>query len=146
MALCVSVVKLLRKTLATETQRSHGDPQRLIFRQTPPQAGLSNLFLSSNVKTQRHVRQMRVIILRLGAERKLALVVVDVLISKIPIEMAINLDRQPSFGRLETHGIRRNQRASQNRRERAGTNEASTSGVGYTVALPAILIDPIGRK
>src|SRR2546430_7377609 len=49
-----------------------------------------------------HVRQMRVIILRLGAERKLALVVVDVLISKIPIEMAINLDRQPPFGRLET--------------------------------------------
>ena len=33
--LCASVVELLNKTLTTETQRSHREPQRRILRQTP---------------------------------------------------------------------------------------------------------------
>src|SRR5690349_20717019 len=65
-------------------------------------------FLASEVKAQGRVRQMRVIVLRPWSNQR-ALVVVVVLISNIPIEPAMQPDRETRLRRLKTHRIRRDE-------------------------------------
>ena len=54
------------------------------------------LFFSSKVNSQRCIRQMSVIILRAWTDQR-TLIVVVVLVPKIPIQMAVDLNRQPAF-------------------------------------------------
>ena len=75
---------------------------------------------------------MRVIVLRPRANQR-AFVVVVVLITEIPIEPSVDLDRQPCFRRLETHRVRRDQRSRRSRRIREA------------VALSGVLVDSISR-
>ena len=59
------------------------------------------------------------------------LVVVEILVSQVPIKSSINFDRETRFGRLETHGIRVDQRAR-------------TAGwIREAVALPVVLVDSV---
>src|ERR1044072_6116202 len=63
-------------------------------------------FLTPEVKTQRRVWQVRVIILRPWTNQP-ALVVVVVLIPDVPIQSPVQSDREPALRRLKTHRIRR---------------------------------------
>src|SRR5437764_98969 len=76
----------------TQTPAVAVDPCWSLVR--PHQRQLRSLFLSPDVQTQRHVRQMRVIVLGPGAARKsiekLAFVVSEILIAKVPIEEPVN--------------------------------------------------------
>ena len=54
------------------------------------------LFLAAEVKAQRRIRQMRVIVLRPGTNKH-AFVVVVVLIPDIPIKPPVDLYREPGL-------------------------------------------------
>src|SRR2546421_4737448 len=108
---------------------------------SPRQRQLRSLFLSPDVQTQRHVRQMRVIVLGPRAARKsiekLAFVVSEILIAEVPIEVPVYLDGQPGFRRLEIIRIRSDKRATEvcyDRSRAAGRYEApgNRSSTGRT--------------
>ena len=63
-----------------------------------------NLLPAAEVQAQRRIRQMRVIVLRPWTYYR-AFVVIVVLIANVPIKPVVQLDGQPRFGRLKTHGI-----------------------------------------
>lgn len=73
------------------------------------------------------------IILRPWAHYR-AFIVVVVLIPHIPIKPVMQLDCQPRFRRLKTHGIRRDQRSR------------PTSRIGDATPLPSVLVDSIRCK
>ena len=75
---------------------------------------------------------MRVIILRTRTDDCIFVVVV-ILVSKVPIHPAAELDCQPNFGRLETHRVGIDQRPW------------CPSRIGKSTALTVILIDSIAR-
>src|SRR5690349_804685 len=74
----------------------------------------SALFLTSDIDPQRHVGQMRMIVLwahRVKWKRphESVFVVIEVLITQVPIQMPVQSNRKPAFRRLETHRIRSNE-------------------------------------
>lgn len=54
------------------------------------------LFFAAEIKAQRRVRQVRVIVLRPWTNYR-AFVVIVVLVANVPIEPIVQLDRQPRF-------------------------------------------------
>src|SRR6185369_14946098 len=95
---------------------------------------LSNaLFSAPEIKTQRRIWQMRVIVLRPRTYDR-ALVVIVILIPNIPIKPLVQLDRQPRFGGLKTHRVRRDQRPR------------SAGRIRDSIPLPVVLIDPISSE
>ena len=76
---------------------------------------------------------MRVIILWPGTHNR-TLTIVVVLISQIPIESPVDLDRQTSFRRLVAHGIGRDQ------------SPRCSSRISQAVALPVVLVYSIRRE
>src|SRR5689334_11903202 len=63
-----------------------------------------DLFPPAEIKTQRRIRQMCVIVLRSWTYNR-AFVVVVILIANIPIQPMVQLDREPSLKRLKAHRI-----------------------------------------
>src|SRR5207253_6578017 len=96
------------------TNSSRGGGPKLEFGSSAS-TSIALLFLSPDVQTQRHVRQMRVIVLGPRAARKsiekLAFVVSEILIAEVPIEVTVYLDGHPGFRRLEIIRIRSDKRA-----------------------------------
>ena len=72
--------------------------------------GIPDLFPAAEIKAQRRIRQMRVIILRPWTNDR-AFVVVVILIANIPIEPVVQLDSKSCFRRLKTHRVRCDQRS-----------------------------------
>src|SRR6476620_2318740 len=93
----------------------------------------SLLLPSTKIKTQRCVREMRVIILWPGTDQR-AFVVVVILIPKIPIHPPVDLYRQPGFGGLKVHRIGIDQSAGR------------SGWVRQPAALAVVLIHAISGK
>src|SRR5215216_5235343 len=93
----------------------------------------SRLLPAAEIKPQRRVWQMRVIVLRSWPDYR-AFIVVVILIANIPIEPMMQIDREPRFRRLITHRIRRDQRSG------------IAGRIGDSISLAIVLIDSIGRE
>src|SRR5215831_1860226 len=113
------------------------------------------LFLSPNVPAERHIRQMRVVVLRSDTSGKrfqeVVFVIRIVLIAEIPIEVPVDHDRQARLGRIKGHWIRSNQRAAAVRGHGRRTarwyypsgDGRSADGIREPVALAAVLVQTI---
>ena len=91
------------------------------------------LLFTTKIEAQRRVGQMRVIVLRPWAHYR-AFVVVVILITNIPIEPIVQLDRQTRFRCLVTHRIRSDQRSR------------PAGRIGHPISLAVVLIDSISRE
>src|SRR4051812_37986526 len=76
---------------------------------------------------------MRVIVLRPWSNDRTFGVVV-ILITNIPIEPVVQLNREPRFGRLITHRIRRDQ------------GSWIAGRISHSISLAVVFIDSIGRE
>lgn len=92
-----------------------------------------DLLSATKVQAQRRIRQMRVIVLRPWTNYR-AFVVIVILIANIPIKPVVQLNRQPRFGRLITHRVRRDQRSG------------IAGWIRHSIPLPVVLINSISRE
>ena len=92
-----------------------------------------SLFPPAEIKTQRRIWQMCVIVLRSWTYNR-AFVVVVILIANIPIQPLVQLNCQPCLRRLKAHGIRSDQRSR------------ITSRISYSITLTVVLVDAVSRE
>ena len=90
-------------------------------------------FPPAEIKTQRRIRQMCVIVLRSWTHNR-AFVVVVVLIANIPIQPMVQLDSEPCFRRLKAHRIR-------------GDQSSRISGrISYSITLTVVFVNAVSRE